>query len=109
VFERFFGVRGEAGVDGGGLYDGAAGGHEPAETLAARQEADGARSAVASAHEAGGLQVGEHGGVIELRVERAQAPVVEVYTRVEEIRFGAVEHHARVDELPALDAGYHSQ
>ena len=91
------------------MHDGAAGRHEPAEALAPRQEADRSCSLAAGAYESGGLQVGEHGGMIQPRVERPEVFEVQVYAGVEEAGLAAVEHDARVDELPALHAGHHAQ
>jgi hypothetical protein len=109
VFQRLLGICGEACVYRRGLHHGASGRNQPAEPLARRQEAYGARLEAACAYQASDFQVSKHSTVVETRVERSQAVGVQVHACVEEVCLSAVEHYTRVDELLALYPRHHPQ
>src|SRR4051794_38467783 len=51
----------------------------------------------------------QHNRGFEARIEHSQAFEVQMYARVEEPRFGAVEHHTHVDKLSSLHPWHHPQ
>jgi len=95
----------DAGVDGRGLDDGAAGRGNPVEALALGELCDGASCGIAFADAADGFKVFAGEFDIGLGPESAETGFVEVDAGGEVALFEAKGDHAGVDEFLALDAG----
>jgi hypothetical protein len=95
----------DAGVDGRGLDDGAAGRGDPVEALALGELCDGASGGIALADAADGFKVFAGEVDVGFRPEGAKTGFVEVDAGCEIALFETEGNDAGVDEFLALDAG----